>query len=248
MDQQKIGSFLKQLRKEKGLTQEELAEKFYVSSKTVSRWETGSNMPDLSILIELSEFYEVDIRDLIDGERKADSTADNRKDALKKVAEYAEEEKNKEKKRFIKMTVFSAIACALFLIPSALFHGETTGLLYDVVPHNIRSTVIWSTYILASIGIPYSWAFLLQTLKNEYVQENERKKHNIINILCGVMLFFVFICNGLFDKTYGLVYDTVPVHIIDALLLVSNLILSIVIVYLGFVFHKSMKTHNNKKR
>ena len=51
MDQGKIGSFLRELRKEKSLTQEQLAEKFNVASRTVSRWETGSNMPDLSILI-----------------------------------------------------------------------------------------------------------------------------------------------------------------------------------------------------
>ena len=50
MDQKKIGEFLKRLRKEKGLTQEQLAERFYVSSKTVSRWETGSNMPDVGTL------------------------------------------------------------------------------------------------------------------------------------------------------------------------------------------------------
>lgn len=41
MNQKKIGEFLKQLRKEKNMTQEQLAEKFYVSERTVSRWETG---------------------------------------------------------------------------------------------------------------------------------------------------------------------------------------------------------------
>lgn len=50
MDQKKIGSFIKELRKEKNLTQEQLAEKFNVSRRTVSRWETGNNMPDLDIL------------------------------------------------------------------------------------------------------------------------------------------------------------------------------------------------------
>ena len=47
-DTKKIGIFLKELRKEKGLTQEQLAEKLLVSGRTVSRWETGLNMPDLS--------------------------------------------------------------------------------------------------------------------------------------------------------------------------------------------------------
>ena len=45
MDQKKIGGFLRELRKEKGITEEEFAEMLYVSGRTVSRWETGTNMP-----------------------------------------------------------------------------------------------------------------------------------------------------------------------------------------------------------
>ena len=59
MNQIKIGEFLKELRKEKGLTQEQLAEQFNVSRRSVSRWETGNNMPDLSMLITLAEYYEI---------------------------------------------------------------------------------------------------------------------------------------------------------------------------------------------
>ena len=54
------------LRNEKKMTQEQLAEQFYVSSRTVSRWETGSNLPDISLLVELADFYEVDVREIID--------------------------------------------------------------------------------------------------------------------------------------------------------------------------------------
>lgn len=70
MDQAKIGSFLKALRSEKHLTQEQLAEQFYTSSRTISRWENGKNLPDISVLIELADFYGVDIREILDGERK----------------------------------------------------------------------------------------------------------------------------------------------------------------------------------
>lgn len=49
MNQQKTGQLLKELRKEKNLTQEQLAEQFHISSRSVSRWETGANLPDLSI-------------------------------------------------------------------------------------------------------------------------------------------------------------------------------------------------------
>ncbi|MCR5734710.1 MAG: helix-turn-helix domain-containing protein [Lachnospiraceae bacterium] len=93
MDQEKIGSLLKELRKEKGLTQEELAEHFGVSNRTISRWETGSNMPDLSLLVEIADFYDVDIREIIDGERKSEKMNEEMKNTLLKAADYAEEEK-----------------------------------------------------------------------------------------------------------------------------------------------------------
>lgn len=94
MDQKKVGSFLRELRKEKQLTQEQLAERFGVTSRSVSRWETGSNMPDLSILVELADFYDVDIRDIIDGERKGEDMNKEEKERLQLVADYAETEKN----------------------------------------------------------------------------------------------------------------------------------------------------------
>ena len=55
MDTKKMGGFLKQLRKEQSMTQEQLAERLNVSSRTVSRWETGSNIPDLDTLIEMAD-------------------------------------------------------------------------------------------------------------------------------------------------------------------------------------------------
>ena len=73
MEPKKIGAFLKELRREKGITQEQLGEMLGVSGRTVSRWETGFNMPDLSILIELAEYYEVEIKEILDGERKSES-------------------------------------------------------------------------------------------------------------------------------------------------------------------------------
>ena len=87
MDTKKIGAFLKQCRKEKNLTQEQLAEKFGVSARTVSRWETGINMPDLSVLVQLAEYYDVEMRELLDGERSQTMNKDM-KETLDKVAVY----------------------------------------------------------------------------------------------------------------------------------------------------------------
>ena len=72
MDQKKIGSFLRELRKEQGITQEQFAEKLGVSARTISRWETGNNMPDISLLSEIADYYDVGIPEIIAGERKSD--------------------------------------------------------------------------------------------------------------------------------------------------------------------------------
>ena len=61
MDQQKIGQFLRECRKEKSITQEQLAEMLGVTNRSVSRWETGSNLPDLDILIEMADYYDVEL-------------------------------------------------------------------------------------------------------------------------------------------------------------------------------------------
>ena len=101
MDQQKIGRFLKELRKEKDLTQEQLAEMLNVSGRSVSRWETGNNMPDLGILVELADYYDVDIREILNGERKGETMNKDLKETLEQVAEYSDTEKEKYKKRMI---------------------------------------------------------------------------------------------------------------------------------------------------
>ena len=109
MDQQKTGSFLKRLRKETGMTQEQLAERLGVTARTVSRWETGSNLPDLSLLIEIADLYRVDIREIIDGERKDETMNQETKDTLKKAAEYTGAEKERLKKRMAGIMTGAAI-------------------------------------------------------------------------------------------------------------------------------------------
>ena len=69
MDQEKIGKFIAQLRKEKKLTQQELANKLGVSDRTVGNWENGRNMPDLSLFKPLCEELGITINDFLSGER-----------------------------------------------------------------------------------------------------------------------------------------------------------------------------------
>lgn len=124
MDQKKIGLFLKELRKEKTLTQSQLAEQLNVSDRTVSRWETGTNLPDLSILVELADFYDIDICEIIDGERKSENMNVEMKDTLMKAAQYATEDKHIQMKKLTGY-ILSAFGCFLILSGFTVFPSES---------------------------------------------------------------------------------------------------------------------------
>ncbi len=113
MDQKKIGAFMKNLRKEKGVTQETLAETLGVTGRTISRWETGSNMPDLDILIQIADYYNVEIKEILDGERKSETMNKEMEETVLKVADYSNEEKMR---LFKKLHVFSWIGTAAFIL------------------------------------------------------------------------------------------------------------------------------------
>lgn len=68
MDQIKIGKFIADMRKKQGLTQRQLAEQLNVTDKTISKWETGYRLPDVSLILELSSVLKVDINELLAGE------------------------------------------------------------------------------------------------------------------------------------------------------------------------------------
>ena len=131
MDLVKTGAFLKELRKEKNITQEELAEKMGVARRTVSRWETGANMPDMDILIDISDFYGVDLREILDGERKDKQMDKEMKETVLKVAEYENEGKKRNSIVVIVYSALGILALIANLIMNTLEMPDTftTGLL-----------------------------------------------------------------------------------------------------------------------
>ena len=68
MNQEKIGKFIAERRKSKKLTQEQLAEKLGISDRAVSKWERGLNLPDASLMLELSKILEISVNELLSGE------------------------------------------------------------------------------------------------------------------------------------------------------------------------------------
>lgn len=116
MDQHKIGSFLKELRMEKGLTQAELAEQLNTTNRSISRWETGNTMPDISILVELAEFYQVDIKEIINGERQSEKMTEDVKETVEKVAEYSRSINKKKVAKVVALMLIPIIILSVLLV------------------------------------------------------------------------------------------------------------------------------------
>ncbi len=108
-------------------------------------------MPDLSILIELADFYDVDIREIIDGERKSEVVNSEMKDTLKKVAEYSEAEHQKLKTRVYVLTLLAGV----FLLLHMLLGGEGCGLLLGELRQNLRDFSLGATFGLWVLNALY---------------------------------------------------------------------------------------------
>jgi transcriptional regulator with XRE-family HTH domain len=116
MDQIKVGAFLKDLRKEKGITQEQLAEELGVSGRTISRWETGKNMPDISLFVEIAKFFDVSIPEIITGERKSENMKEETKEVVETMSDYAKAEKEQLIKSFRNMSIIGLIALLVYMV------------------------------------------------------------------------------------------------------------------------------------
>lgn len=118
MDQIKIGKFIAALRKDKGLTQEQLGEKLGVTNKTISRWENGNYMPDVEMLSLLSKEFGVSINELISGERLwaedfKKAADDNLVTALNNSTFTLKEKITFFKKKWLREHIATIVLCAI---------------------------------------------------------------------------------------------------------------------------------------
>ncbi len=151
MDQKKIGSFMKELRNEKQITQEQLSEILGVSNRTISRWETGNNMPDIVLLMEISDFYDIDIRELLNGERENVNMDENTKETVLKVSEYDNEENIKMIKIINRCAVVGILSMIVYLVLLFSEPAETalndfiTGLMLGISLGSLIVSAVFTT-------------------------------------------------------------------------------------------------------
>ena len=125
VDLQRMGAFLRQLRCEQDVTQEALAERLGVSARTVSRWENGTTMPDLVMVVELAKAFGVSIPELVGGGRKEPAMDAATEETARTMATYGEHEVRARRKRTV-AAMLAAFGALVVMSALAVFPRDSS--------------------------------------------------------------------------------------------------------------------------
>ena len=172
MDTLKIGKFIARMRKEKNMTQEDLARILGVTNKTISRWENGNYMPDLSLLKPLSEVLDISLNELLSGEK--DISVQKANENISNITNYSNLVINK----VLKNIYITLMFLGLFLIISALLvtsPESSWGSIYTAI--GLCMFIIGFNRYLKKYNIIWQWILTLG-----------------VTVLClGLLLFFDYL-------------------------------------------------------
>lgn len=149
MDYNKIGEFISSLRKSQNLTQTKLAEKLFVSEKTISKWENGKGIADANSLLKMSEIFGVSINELLNGEKLEQS--DYSKKAENKLLELQNAKQQSDKRLLFAEIILGGVSVFLFIVISLVCAYAIQHLNIVVVPVIILCVSI----ILCFIALGY---------------------------------------------------------------------------------------------
>lgn len=151
MNENKIGQFIAECRKEKNMTQRELAGQLHITDKAVSKWERGLSCPDISLLAPLSEILGVTTGELLNGEKNTAGSGDLNS-GVDRAISYAEASANK--KRISLRHLFSISFTCILLI------GMIVCIICDLA---ISGSLTWSRYVISSIL--FAWLIFMPVIK-----------------------------------------------------------------------------------
>lgn len=196
MDQEKIGRFLSELRKEQGMTQQQLADTIGVSNKTISKWECGKGMPEISSITPLCQTLRINVNELLSGERLPE-------DGYSKKAEenmmnlIHETEINKKKNRSSLSIIFVTVITVLLVGGLTIFSsgGISMSLMLLDMPTLLPMLLVTILFLLGThLGGPFLQAFVIVTGKKKVVQKTDLVQAKsavklVSNTLLGMGIF-----------------------------------------------------------
>ena len=195
MDQKKTGEFLKELRTAKQMTQEQVAEHFNVSSRTVSRWETGRNMPDISLLTDIADFYDVDVREIIEGEKKSEMMDKELREVADKMADYAHNEKSRLLRVIQVISIIGVIISFVSILLQMKGYYKPENLSFERTFGVFASLIV---LVIMSVITLYVTGVLRKLVKNKVVMTIISVLTSVILVYVVLRIFIVYIVIGLF--------------------------------------------------
>lgn len=181
MNTKKIGNFIFELRKEKGITQKQLADNLGVTDKAVSRWETGKNYPDIELLEQIAQFFDVTVSELLEGKRiPKENLADI---SGNQVVEQIRNNKKSKKKYQVTIATILCMIISLFslmvvLEPGIVGYDDGLGFLF-----------MYIGLIIPLFAIPLLIIFIIK---------NKLSKKYIVIFVCLFLFQLVFVLNMFF--------------------------------------------------
>ena len=128
MNNQATGALIRELRKEKGLTQKELAQRLHVTDRAVSKWERGLCAPDIALLEPLAQALDATVLELISGTRtKQERCPENVDSAVQEVLRYSQQELDRKGKSTRRRSLLAACVCLVLLLVLPVLNGTLGG-------------------------------------------------------------------------------------------------------------------------
>lgn len=213
MSPKETGVFIAALRKEIGITQQELAQKLQVTAKAVSRWETGKGYPDITILPEISNVFNVSVNEILNGKRcKKDETVEICEETILNAYRQAKKELKMKKLKFL--TLLIGMICI------------TLSLRYTL---NFIPVSFQVKYFLISAALPIiSTLLMLSFPLLLIIQNHKRKTSKVLPIISIVVNSIIFIAAISLTLTAGM-----PNYLILSKLNLVNSYAAYLITFLG---------------
>lgn len=157
MDQEKIGVFISTLRKEQGMTQQQLADAIGVSNKTISKWECGKGMPELALIVPLCHILQISINEFLSGEHLLENGY-TEKAEVNMINLLQETENSKKKSRSSLLAFGITVIIFLFVVLYSVITnmGISMNMLFVDMPTLLSMFLVTALFLLGTnLGLPF---------------------------------------------------------------------------------------------
>lgn len=196
MDQEKVGKFIKEERKNKKLSQEELGELLGVSNRSISKWETGVSLPDISLFKPLCEVLDISYNELLSGERLNKTNYQERlEDNLSNVISYASKKDNKFNDALILLMVLSTFLSIYFINVNNKVWIPLSFIAIIILIYILRNNIIkYSLMLFEKIkNNTYIFNILILTISFITINVSLYMLNNMFLIVLSILLFLLVI-------------------------------------------------------